>query len=156
MATSRRNVLFVTIDQLRADCLFGTLGVGTPLATLRELAGESHSFLNHFTVTNPCGPARASLLTGRYAMNHRSVRNGTPLDATMPNLATEARRAGYEPLLFGYTDTSTDPRGRPEADPDLRSYEGVLPGFRELAEMRAEDSLSWRADLMAKGYALPQ
>ena len=42
-------------------------------------------------------------------MNHRSVRNGTPLRGGIANIATEVRKAGYEPLLFGYSDTSPDP-----------------------------------------------
>ena len=57
------------------------------------------------------------------------MNNGTPLDARHRNVAQEARRAGYDPVLFGYTDVSADPRGRDPRDPDLHSYEGVLPGM---------------------------
>jgi len=98
-------VLFIVIDQLRADCLTGALGQVLELPNIRALMAEGVTLAQHFTVTNPCGPARASLLTGLYAMNHRSVRNGTPLARHHTNLALEARKAGYEPLLFGYTDT---------------------------------------------------
>ena len=38
------------------------------------------------------------------------MRNGTPARHDMPNVATEARKAGYVPLLFGYTDHTLDPR----------------------------------------------
>ena len=74
-------------------------------------------FNNHFTVSTPCGPARTSLLTGLYIMNHRSVRNGTPLDANLTNIAKEVRKKGHDPLLFGYTDSSVDPRGLASNDP---------------------------------------
>src|SRR6056297_2264504 len=104
--TDRQNVLFVVFDQFRADCLFGDLAPHVELPTLRALMKESVSFSNNYTVCAPCGPARASLLTGQYAMNHRSVRNGTPLRHDLPNLATEARKAGYTAHLYGYTDVA--------------------------------------------------
>ncbi len=155
-----RKILFIVIDQLRADCLTGTGGdgaladhVATP--NIDALRAEAVTFTNHFSVTNPCGPARASILTGLYAMNHRSVRNGTPLSAGITNLALEMRKSGYDPLLFGYTDTSHDPRTGHPNDPRLLSYEGVLPGFHEIVEMCLDQSYPWRAWLRAKGYALP-
>lgn len=151
----RRNVLFVIIDQLRADCLDGALAAHVDLPNLRALARESVSFRRHYSVTSPCGPSRASVLTGQYMMNHRATRNGTPLPHDKPNLATEARRAGYLPLLFGYTDTAADPRVHDDADPVLTSYEQVMPGFVEALEMRLEESWPWRADLLAKGYDVP-
>lgn len=116
---------------------------------------DAVSFHRHYSVANPCGPSRASLLTGQYAMNHRSVRNGTPLPHDIPNLATEMRKAGWLPLLFGYTDTTPDPRIHAADDPVLTSYEQVLPGFQEVVEMRLEESLPWRAYLMDKGYDVP-
>lgn len=152
----RRNVLFIVIDQLRADCVFGDLSAHVSLPNIRALADESVSFENHFSVATPCGPSRVSLLTGQYAMNHRAVRNGTPLRYDTPTLATEAQKAGYEPLLFGYTDTSQDPRHLPPDDPRLFSYEEVAPGFTEALRMRTEsDCTAWEAHLRAKGYDLP-
>jgi arylsulfatase A-like enzyme len=154
--SDRRNVLLILIDQFRADCVTGALAAHVDLPNIRALQGEAVTFESHFSVTNPCGPSRASILTGQYAMNHRSVRNGTPLADDTPNIATEMRKAGYEPLLFGYTDTSRDPRGKSPDDPVLRSYEEVMPGFTECLEMRLETgSHPWQADLKAKGYDLP-
>jgi arylsulfatase A-like enzyme len=90
-----RNVLFITIDQLRADVVFGDLASHVDLPNLRGLMDDAVTFTRHYSVTNPCGPSRASLLTGQYAMNHRSVRNGTPLRNDIPSLATEVRKSGY-------------------------------------------------------------
>lgn len=149
----RGNVLFVTIDQMAAEVLDGPLAAFVPTPAIDRLRASATSFGAHVTVTVPCGPARASLLTGLYAMNHRSIRNGTPLARHHATLAGEARRAGYEPLLFGYTDTTPDPAALDPEDPDLLSYEGVAPGFRELVEMRFDDGLEWPAYLRAKGYA---
>ncbi len=150
-----RKVLFIVIDQLRADCITGALAAHVATPNIDALRAEAVTFANHFSVTNPCGPSRASLLTGLYAMNHRSVRNGTPLSAGITNIALEMRKSGYDPLLFGYTDTSHDPRTGHPNDPRLASYEGVLPGFREIVEMCLEQSFPWRAWLKAKGYELP-
>ncbi|MEM6656451.1 MAG: sulfatase-like hydrolase/transferase [Pseudomonadota bacterium] len=146
------NVLFIIIDQLRADCLSGALADHVDLPNLRRFMDEAVSFSNHFSVTNPCGPSRASLLTGQYAMNHRAVRNGTPLRHDTPNVATEMRKAGYTPMLYGYTDTAADPRVHDANDPVLRSYEETMTGFHEVVEMRMEQSYPWRAHLMRKGY----
>ena len=148
----RANVLFIILDQLRADCVFGNLAQHVNLPNIQRLAEDSVSFLQHFSVTNPCGPSRASILTGQYAMNHRSVRNGTPLRYDTPNLATEIRKAGYVPMLFGYTDTSQDPRVHDADDPALKSCEYPMTGFHEVVEMRQGMSYPWRSHLLDCGY----
>ncbi|MFZ4584920.1 MAG: alkaline phosphatase family protein [Acidimicrobiia bacterium] len=150
------NVLFVTLDQWRADAL-GILAAGrTPIQTpnLDRLAARSTTFASHYVQMAPCGPSRASLHTGMYGMNHRSVLNGTPLDARFTNVALEARAAGYDPVLFGYTDTSVDPRTVAAGDPRLTTYEGVLPGFRP--ELLLVETLEpWGAWLAEHGYDVP-
>lgn len=150
-----RSVLFITADQWTGACLsaLGHPCVRTP--HLDALAADGVLFRNHFSQCSPCGPARTSLLTGLYLMNHRSARNGTPLDARHSNIALEVRKAGYDPMLFGYTDTSADPRGLPPQDPRLRTYEGVLPGMSVGVQM-TEEVRPWRADLKTKGYPVPE
>ena len=151
-----RNVLLIVIDQLRLDCIRMALGNRQVMPVLNRLRRDSVTFNRHYTVATPCGPSRASLLTGLYCQNHRSVRNGTPLRAGITNLPLEARKQGYEPLLYGYTDTAVDPRSVHPNDPDLITYEGVMPGFNEVVEMRLESgSFPWRAHLAGRGYALP-
>lgn len=150
-----RKTLFIVLDQMRADCVFGALANAVPLPRMRGLAAQGVSFRQHYSVANPCGPARASLMTGLYPMTHRAVRNGTPLAAHHTNLALEARKAGVRPMLFGYTDTTRDPRQFHRSDPILATFEQVLPGFDEVLEMRFEESWPWRAHLKARGYDLP-
>ncbi len=147
-----RNILFVLIDQLRADAVFGALAKHVNLPNLRAFQQDAVSFTRNYTVVNPCGPSRASILTGQYAMNHRAVRNGTPLRHDTPNIAGEMRKAGYLPMLFGYTDTSNDPRVSHPNDPRVQSYEYHLPDFHEMLEMRLEESFPWRAHLRKRGY----
>ena len=151
-----RNVIVIVMDQLRAECLRLKISGRPVMPNLNEFMRRAATFNRHYSVTSPCGPSRASLFTGLYAMNHRSVRNGTPLRSDITNIALEARRTGYEPLLFGYTDTSVDPRGRHPNDPDIGFYEGVMPGFNEILEMRLESGgFAWRAHLLGQGYELP-
>jgi arylsulfatase A-like enzyme len=151
----KTNVLFICADQWRGDCL-GVLRhpiVRTP--HLDALAQDGVTFRNHFGQCTPCGPSRTSLLTGLYLMNHRSGRNGTPQDFRHANVALEARKAGHEPALFGYTDSGVDPRGLDPSDPALTAYDrGVMPGFVTPLHM-TEDMEPWVADLVAKGYSLP-
>jgi arylsulfatase A-like enzyme len=139
---------------MRADALTGSLAETAALPHLRCLMDDAVTFTNHFSVTCPCGPARTSLLTGQYAMNHRSVRNGTPLPRDKPNLATALCEADIEPLLYGYTDTSPDPRYYASDDPVLTSYEQVMTGFIEAQEMRFENNRVWEAYLKEQGYDL--
>ncbi|HZJ28187.1 MAG TPA: alkaline phosphatase family protein [Acidimicrobiia bacterium] len=144
-------VLLITVDQWRAECLscLGHPTVRTP--NLDRLAGEGVLFRNHYAQAAPCGPSRASLLTGQHLSNHRSALNGTPLAARFTNLALEVRRHGFDPVLFGYTDQSPDPRELDADDPRLRTYEGVIPGFRAVLDL--DESLKpWGEWLAARGY----
>lgn len=149
------NILLIVADQWRGDCL-GMLGhpaLRTP--HLDALAARGTTFLRHFGQSAPCGPARASMLTGLYVMNHRVVANGVPLDARHPNLALELRRGGLDPCLIGYTTTVPDPRGTSPRDPRFREWGDVQEGWRVFAHF---DEREWRhyfAWVESKGVALP-
>ena len=144
---ARRNVLFITCDQWRGDCLSaaGHAVVKTPNAD--ALAREGVLFARHYAGAAPCSPARACLYTGLYQMNNRVCRNGSPLDRRHDTIALAARSLGYDPTLFGYTDVAPDPRFLAPGDPALKSYEGVLPGFsvRQLLPEHHKPWLSWLA-----------
>ena len=153
-ATIRPNVLFITLDQFRAD----TLGcAGHPLVktpNLDALAAGGVRFARHYSQAAPCGPGRAALYTGTYQMNNRVVANGTPLDNRFDNVALVAKRAGYVPTLFGYTDQSIDPRMVADrSDPRLSTYEGVLPGFEE-GLLMVENQDPWIDWLRVLGYSI--
>lgn len=148
---ARMNVLFITADQWRGDCLslLGHPCASTP--NLDALAADGTCFTRHYSQAAPCGPARASLYTGLYLMNHRVCVNGTPHDARHANVAIEARRLGYEPTLFGYTDQAVDPREVAPGDARLQTYEGVLPGFTQRLVMDTPLAVEWRTWLRARG-----
>jgi arylsulfatase A-like enzyme len=90
-----------------------------------------------------------------YQMNHRVVANGTPLDNRFDNVALLAQRAGYSPVLFGYTDQAFDPRDI--ADPNdsrLKTYEEVLLGF-DCKLFIPEPHTLWIEHLRANGFDVP-
>ena len=148
------NILFITADQWRGDSL-GYAGhplVKTP--NVDALASDGTAFLRHYSNAAPCSPARACLYTGHYQMTNRVVRNGAPLAHRFDNIALAARRAGYRPTLFGYTDQSADPTVLPASDPRLRTYEGVLPGF-DVRVRLPEDEKPWLSWLKQQGLNFP-
>jgi len=152
--TPVKRVLLFVVDQWRGDTL-GVLGhpqVRTP--NLDRLIADGVTFRRHYCQATPCGPARASLLTGMYMMNHRVVRNGIPQDARHTNLALESRKAGYSPAIFGYTSSTVDPRGRSPNDPALRDQHGNMPGFDEIAP-GLPIAPTYMAYARSKGYAIP-
>ena len=149
------NFLLVTLDQLRADTM-GAAGhqlVTTP--TLDGLAASGVRFASHYSQAAPCSPGRAALYTGTYQMNNRVVANGTPLPERFDNIARVARRSGFDPTLFGYTDIGQDPlTAAGPADPRLDAYDGVLPGF-SIGLRLPEDQAPWRRWLESLGYDVP-
>ena len=148
----RPNVLLITLDQYRGDSLScaGHPIVKTP--NLDALAAEGVRFANHYSQAAPCSPGRAALYTGTYQMTNRVLSNGTPLDHRFDNVARMARRAGYDPTLFGYTDQGVDPRTITHpGDPRLSDYEGILPGFAVGLDLPGP-APAWMEWLASKGY----
>ena len=148
------NVLLITADQWRGDS-FGAAGhpvVKTP--NIDRLAAEGTRFRRHYAQAAPCSPARACLYTGLYQMTNRVCRNGTPLDRRHDTLALAARRVGYDPTQFGYTDVAQDPRTSGGRDPWLTTYEGVLPGMSVRVRL-PEDVQPWLSWLRARGVDTP-
>ena len=149
------NILFITADQWRGECLsaLGHEDLKTP--NLDRLAGDGVLFARHYAQTTPCGPSRASLYTGMYLRNHRVYCNGIPLTTAQTNLALEARRAGYQPALFGHTDIVEDP-GSPAPENRAHRYAGrVLPGMTPVAPS-GNDWRLWFERLKSSGYVIPE
>jgi arylsulfatase A-like enzyme len=69
----RKNVLLIVVDQWRGDALPRLGNKLLKVPNIDRLCREGVTFRNHFTQCAPCGPARASLLTGLYQMTHRAV-----------------------------------------------------------------------------------
>ena len=149
-----KSVLLIVVDQWRGDTLehLGHPHIKTPNVT--RLAQRGITFRNHYCQAVPCGPARASLLTGTYMMNHRVTRNGTPLDAMLTTLPRELRRAGYDPALTGYTTTTPDPRFAAANDPRYASHGDLMEDWRVLRSFAPQKN-PYFAWLRAQGYDIP-
>ena len=154
-----KNVLLIVVDQWRGDHVPHILRANGQMPVLRtpnldRLCAEGTTFSNHVTTTVPCGPARASLLTGLYQMNHRACQNTIPLDGRHDTLPRALRRAGYEPALVGYTTTGPDPRTTGPADPRFTVLGDVMDGWRPVGEFGpAHDAyFGWLAQ---QGFPLP-
>ena len=145
-----RNVLFITADQWRGECL-SCLGHFVQTPHLDALAAQGVLFTNHFANTAPCGPSRASIHTSVYQHEHGVTFNHVPLSARYTNWALEARRAGHDPVLFGYTDTTL-------AESQKGSYpDGVLPGLSPVVQLGKDvwEPVEWFDWLAAKEYPVP-
>ena len=153
--TTQPHVLLITLDQFRGDCLSI---VDHPLVRtphLDALARDGILLRRHYSQAAPCSPGRACLYTGTYQMNNRVVANGTPLDHRFDNVAKMARRHGYVPALFGYTDQSVDPRDASGPDdPRMQDYTGILPGLDPVVAL-GDDQLAWRQWLVSLGHHDP-
>ena len=95
LAARRPNVLIIVTDDQRD-------GLSVMPAT-RRWFGRGGTIFNRAYATTPlCCPARASIMTGRYAHNHgvRGNADGDKLN-TRTTLQSQLRRAGYTTAIYG-------------------------------------------------------
>jgi arylsulfatase A-like enzyme/Tfp pilus assembly protein PilF len=157
------DVLFVTIDTLRADRV-GAYGYGSAeTPALDRLAREGVLVKDAVAQIPQTRPSHASIFTGRYPFEHGIQDNSSPpLPATFPTLATHLRRAGYDTAAFigaypvarpsgldqGFT-TFDDPFGAGEAATmrearsERRGAEVVDHALAWLAKPRREPFFVW-------------
>ncbi|MBI3279354.1 MAG: sulfatase, partial [Acidobacteria bacterium] len=100
-APRRPNILYVFPDQLRAQSVgcYGNGEVRTP--HLDKLAGEGVLFRNTVANTPVCCPARAIMLTGRYAHRNGMVANDLRLRESEVTIAEVLAREGYRTGFIG-------------------------------------------------------
>jgi arylsulfatase A-like enzyme len=97
-----RNVLFITADQFRADCLrcAGADWISTP--NYDRLAAEGVRFSRAFASNPICVPARATMTTGNHS--HKCTgrkNNGGRIRDDQPKIAEVFNAAGYETYAMG-------------------------------------------------------
>lgn len=92
---SAKNVLFIVVDTLRADALpsYGYGEGSTP--HLDEFAKDAIRYDHHFANSSWTRPSFASILTGRYAINHQVMSQDAALPDELVTLAEAFRDSGY-------------------------------------------------------------
>ena len=96
------NIIFVLADDLGYGDLgcYGQKRITTP--NLDRMAAEGMRFLNHYSGSSVCAPARCSLMTGKHT-GHATIRENSliPLDAKDITIAQLLKKAGYTTGLIG-------------------------------------------------------
>lgn len=123
----RPNILFITTDQQRADCIgYENARIRTP--HLDALARAGTRFSNCFAPSAVCQPSRASILTGMLPLTHGAWDNGVDLDPAVGSRGVAAALAagGYSTAFIGKAHFSTKntfaPTGTPECRQSARDY----------------------------------
>jgi N-acetylglucosamine-6-sulfatase len=97
-----RNVVFILTDDHRYDAM-GFLRPQKFLETphMDAMAREGVHFQNAFVTTALCSPSRASILTGKYAHQHKIVDNNTAIPRGTRFFPELLRQAGYTTAFMG-------------------------------------------------------
>ena len=95
------NFLLIMADQLTPFMtgFYGNAQVKTP--NLDKLCARSIRFDEAYTPYPLCAPARASMMTGKYAYDLNCYDNSTPFASDQPTFAHYLTRQGYETVLTG-------------------------------------------------------
>ena len=130
----RPNILFITTDQQRADCMgYENSQLKTP--HLDALAKSGTRFSNCISPSIVCQPARAAILTGRLPLTNGVWDNGVDLDPKMGDegIAAQLSKNGYKTSFVGKAHFSSKitfaPTGTPEdrkSAPNFPDDWGVL------------------------------
>ncbi len=101
-AKKLRNVIFILTDDHRYDAL-GFLRPQKFLETphLDSLAKDGAYFQNAFVTTALCSPSRATILTGKYAHQHKIVDNNTAIPHGTQFFPQLLQKAGYATAFIG-------------------------------------------------------
>jgi arylsulfatase A-like enzyme len=125
------NVLFIRVDQLRADCvgIYGNEFCKTP--HIDSLSTNGIIFKSAYTAIAVCSPSRASLFTGLYPHNHKVLMNVhiptrtcNGIDPEVPNMASMLSQAGYHLEYFGKWHMHNE---KPPHDYGFDGYHPILP-----------------------------
>jgi arylsulfatase A-like enzyme len=105
----RPNVLIILTDDQRE-------GLEVMPSTRKWFAEEGRSYPSAWVTTPLCCPARASVMTGRYAHNHRVLTNDFGAAQQLDQKTTlqyRLQQAGYTTGIFGKYLNKWDPEVRP-------------------------------------------
>ncbi|PWS37145.1 sulfatase [Falsiroseomonas bella] len=141
MRDKRPNILFITTDQQRADCI-GAFGRKVRTPHLDLLAAESTAFTACIAPNPVCQPTRASMLTGRMPRSHGVCDNGIdlPPEEARDSFPAVLAKAGYDTALLGKAHFATAHTFHPTGSPECRlsmdrygpNWTGPYMGFQRV------------------------
>jgi len=113
------NILVIMVDQMRFPVWAASAAlVDEVMPNLAALRRRSVSFERHYTASNDCSPARATLLTGLYTHQSGCMITGrSRLDPAFPTWGGMLRDIGYETAWYGkwhlnpHANASLEPYG---------------------------------------------
>lgn len=99
----RPNILVILVDQMRYPQWYSPAPAAGGLPpSIRRIAEGGVSFTRHYTASNDCTPARATLLTGLHT--HQTgclITGGSTLDPGFPTYGSMLREQGYDTRWYG-------------------------------------------------------
>ena len=99
--TQKPNLLFIFADQLRASALGCMQDEAVQTPNLDRLAAQGMLCTNAIANSPVCTPSRASMITGKHALNARCFVNDVRLPVDEPSIAEELNSAGYKSAYIG-------------------------------------------------------
>jgi len=101
MSTGKPNILIVMVDQLNGTFFPDGPADFLHAPHLKALAQRSARFVNNYTSSPLCAPARASFMAGQLPRRTRVYDNAAEYASSIPTFAHHLRRAGYYTCLSG-------------------------------------------------------
>lgn len=101
MSARKPNILIVMVDQLNGTFFPDGPADFLHAPNLKALAARSARFVNNYTSSPLCAPARASFMAGQLPSRTRVYDNAAEYVSSIPTFAHHLRRAGYYTALSG-------------------------------------------------------
>ncbi|MCA8964635.1 MAG: sulfatase-like hydrolase/transferase, partial [Planctomycetes bacterium] len=111
LSGSRPNLIFVYSDDHASHAIsaYGSRLNQTP--SLDQIAATGVLFRNAFCGNSLCGPARATIQTGKHSHANGFMRNGNRFDSRQTTLAKLLHQVGYQTSIIGKWHLESDPVG---------------------------------------------
>jgi len=151
-AASKPNIVLITIDSVRADCMSFLGGKGASTPNLNHLATESFVFEHAYAQAPGTVVSHATILTGSYPQSTGLTEIGGMLAASLPYLPDLLKGQGYKTAAF-VGSIELDPwNGLAQGfDRGFQSYDA---GFRPVIPGDAKPSLTDRNGAEVAAHAI--
>lgn len=139
-----RNLVFVTMDTVRADHL-SLYGYGRPTSpVLEELGAHAAVFTNAFSQQTNTSPSHASMFTGLYPHVHGNETNFQTLPEGRTTLAQILAKQGFETAGFVSGVAMQKYTG---LDRGFEVYRDEMKGWRRDGRAATEEAIEWLREL---------